>query len=113
MLNPEIRMSWDKNFKEFKILENGENYAVFKIWMFSPIFFISERDIIDKRIEFYDKGVHYYLASSVDDYSEITPNVVRCLTYLNCSIISEDEENFNYYSLTQIDAKVFKILNRL
>lgn len=74
--------------------------------MFSPIFFITERDIIDKRIEFFNEGTYYYLATSVDNYSEVNPDVVRCHTFLNASIITEDEENFYYYSLTQLDAKV-------
>ena len=99
-------MEWDKNLREFRIFERGENYAIYKLWMYSPIFFISEREIIDKRIEFFFGGAYYYLSTSIDNYIEINPNVVRCNTYINWSIMTEDEDNFYYYSLTQLDAKV-------
>ena len=102
-----VRKSWDVNIKELKIYESAENSAVFKIWLFSPIFFISERDTIDKRIDFMKDDAYYYFSSSVDNYSEVNPDVVRCLTLINSVILKEDEENVYYHSLTQIDIKVY------
>jgi hypothetical protein len=109
LTDPEKRKSWDVNIKEFKIYESGENYGIFKIWMLSPIFFISERDIIDKKVFFEHHGASYSFASSVQNYTEVNPEVVRCHTYINSSILTEDEENFYYNSLTQLDAKVVSI----
>ena len=98
--------------KEFEIYERGENYTIFKLWLFSPIFFISEREIIDKSVHFIHEGAYHYLATSVENYSEPNPNVVRCLTYINGSIISQDEDNFYYSSLNQLDAKVLFYSNK-
>ena len=106
MYDGEKRKTWDINAKEYKIYENNENYAIYKYWMFSPVFFISERDVIDKKIQFIHDGVFYYISTSVDNYSEVNPEVVRCLTYLNSTIISEDDDNFYFNTLTQLDAKV-------
>lgn len=74
--------------------------------MHSPIFFISEREVINKRILFFHNGASYNLSTSIDDYVEINPDVVRCQTYINSLIISEDENNFYFNSLTQLDPKV-------
>jgi hypothetical protein len=95
------------NIKEYKIYESGENYAIFKFWMHSPIFFISEREVIDKRILFSQNGISYNLSTSVDNYVETNPEVVRCQTFINSMIISEDENNFYLNSLNQLDPKVF------
>jgi len=75
--------------------------------MHSPIFFISEREVIDKRILFFQNGVSYNLTTSVDNYVETIPEVVRCQTFINSMIISEDENNFYLNSLNQLDPKVF------
>jgi len=114
MYDPAKRMLWDLNMKEYKIFESGENYGIFKMWMKSPIFFISERDAIDKRVNFYHDGQYYCLASSVENYSEVNPDVVRCFTYINSLHLTEDEENFYYNSFTQLDPKTIipeKLLN--
>ncbi len=75
--------------------------------MHSPIFFISEREVIDKRILFSQNGISYNLSTSVDNYVETNPEVVRCQTFINSMIISEDENNFYLNSLNQLDPKVF------
>ena len=107
MYDPEIRMKYDLSLKEFKIYEKGENYNIFRVWMHSPIFFISERDVVDKRIEFIKDDVYYNLATSVnDDYDPPNKDVVRCKTYLNMLIIKQDNENFYFHCLSQFDAKV-------
>ncbi len=75
--------------------------------MHSPIFFISEREVIDKRILFSQNGISYNLSTSVDNYVETNPEVVRCQTFINSMIITEDENNFYLNSLNQLDPKVF------
>jgi hypothetical protein len=45
---------------------NAKSYLV-KIHCISPVFFISERDVLDKRIEFEYNGYHYNYTSSVNE----------------------------------------------
>ena len=107
MYDPEIRMKYDLTLKEFKVYEKGENYNIFKNWLHSPMFFIAERDLVNKRIEFIKEDVYYNIATSVnDDYEPLIKDVVRCKTYLNLLILKQDEENFYFHCLSQYDAKV-------
>jgi hypothetical protein len=67
MNEPEKRMKWDKSLKEYKIIEgNKENYILHYV-MKSPMIFVSERDVIDKRLDFYNDDVYYDFSSSVND----------------------------------------------
>ncbi len=64
---PELRESWDESYKQFKKLEgNSEVYAT-RSWLKSPLFIISERDVIEKRIDFFKGSTYYNFASSLDD----------------------------------------------
>lgn len=67
MYVPELRVTWDEGFKEFKKVEGNEEIYVVKAWFKSPMFIISERDVVDKRIEFFKDNVYYNFSSSVDD----------------------------------------------
>jgi hypothetical protein len=107
MYDVEIRMGYDTTLKEYKIYEQGKHYNILKTWIHSPIFFISERDIINKRIEFIKDDVYYNLATSIeDDYEPPTKDVVRCKTFLNLLILKQDSENFYFHCMSQYDAKV-------
>ena len=100
-------MKYDLTLKEFKIYEQREKYCIFKNWLHSPIFFIAERDVLNKRMEFIKEDVYYNIATSIsDDYEPEIKDVVRCKTYLNLLIIKQDDENFYFYCLSQFDAKV-------
>ncbi len=74
MFNPEIRKKWDSNIKEMiwytsdlnEIKLNPQCYLV-KVHCYSPVFFISERDILDKRIEFEYNGAVYNYTSSISE----------------------------------------------
>lgn len=107
MYDPVIRNKYDNTLKEFKIYEEGEYYNIYKNWIYSPVFFISERDMVNKRIEFIKDDIYYNLATSVDDeYDPPSKNVVRCKTYLNLVVLKQDEENYYFHCLSQYDAKV-------
>ena len=68
MYDPELRMSWDTSVKSYKLLEDkNECCKISQTWMFSPVFGISERDVIDKKIEFFLNGKYYNFASGVED----------------------------------------------
>lgn len=64
---PELRMSWDDGYKEFKKIEGNSEVYVIRSWLKSPMFIISERDVIDKRIEFFKGRTYYNFASSLNE----------------------------------------------
>ena len=107
MFDAEIRLSYDKGIKEWKIFEKEENYIVFRGWFHSPIFLVSERDLIDKRIFFNKNGKYYSFASSIENYQSPQDNVIRIHNYLNALILSEDQDNFYFNCYNQMDAKVY------
>ncbi len=110
MRDPETRMKWDKKFKEFYTMENGEICKIVYSRMNRPIFFISERDTIEKRYEFYINGNYYSYTSSVDDNScekfNVIPDVERLINYFSTYNIEEDDVNFYFKTLNQLDYKM-------
>jgi hypothetical protein len=75
----------------------------------SPVFFIASRDIVDKRIEFYNDSKFYLFSTSINPECDCVPkdeNVVRCLTYINTLTISEDEDAFYLSGYNQCDVHV-------
>jgi len=65
--NPDMRNKWDDGYKEFRKIEGDNDVYVIKSWMKSPMFIISERDIVEKRIEFIKENTYYNFASSLND----------------------------------------------
>jgi hypothetical protein len=67
MNDPQTRLKWDTSLKDYKIIEgNKENYILHYI-MKSPMIFVSERDVIDKRLDFYENDIYYDFSSSIND----------------------------------------------
>jgi hypothetical protein len=101
-------MSYDKAIKEFRIYEKTDHYFIFKLWYFSPMLFVNERDIVDKRVHFDKDGVHYSIATSLEshDQAPVNSSALRVQTFVNSTILSEDEDNFYFNCFTQIDAKM-------
>ena len=93
--------------KSTEIIEKGETYTIGRNILKSPIFFVSERDAIEKRIEFFKKNSFHSLTSSVND-SIFPPveNIVRCYTWINSFNLFEEEDNFIFESFNQYDLKV-------
>ncbi len=67
LYNPESRLGWDKSLKVLKKLEEGEEAYVVRSWMHSPMFMVSERETVDKRVEFIYKNTYYCLSNSVPE----------------------------------------------
>ena len=72
----------DIQFKLYEVIEGSEEGKEVKCilhnWIKSPTFFVSERDVVDKRYDFFHKGRFYSFESSVnDDYIPLEENVVR------------------------------------
>jgi len=106
---PAKRLSWDSSIKEYKIIEKNKSkeeiYLLYTIYK-SPIIFVSERDIIEKRYDFFENGIYYDFASSVkDDYAPINENIVRITNHCSMYKMYEEGENFNFISISQIDTK--------
>ena len=107
MNNPEKRLSWDTTLTEYKILEKEKNdvYIVHYICK-SPLPFMSEREIIDKRYDFYENDIYYDFSSSVkDDFIPLDEDVVRITDLCSMYKIYEEGDFFNIVSITQMDTK--------
>ena len=109
MYNPEKRQKWDKTIKNMKIIEGTypDRYIIHNVFH-SPVFFISEREVVDKKTEFFFNGIYYNLTTSVDeDFIPSDKNYVRIKNFLNVFIITECDEYFHFMSFNQVDPKVF------
>ena len=68
--------------------------------------FVSERDVVDKRHDFYEKDIYYDFSSSVnDDLVAIEEGVVRITNHCSVCKIYEEEDSFSIISITQVDSK--------
>ena len=105
------RSSWDSQLKLYKIIEGNEEGKEVKCivhnWLKSPMFLVSERDVVEKRYEFYHKGRFYFSESSVnDDYCPFQDNVTRIYDLIFIEELYEENDNIILKAITQIDAKV-------
>ena len=105
------RSSWDTQLKSYKIIEGTENGSEVKCivhnWLKSPMFLVSERDIIDKRYEFFYDGKFYSCESSVnDDYYPLEENVTRINDIISIEELYEENENIVLKAITQMNTKV-------
>ena len=68
MNEPEKRLRFDKTIRTYKIIEriNKEVYLLHYICR-SPMLFVSERDVVDKRFDFYEGDIYYDFSSSTKD----------------------------------------------
>ena len=75
--------------------------------MNKPVFFISERDLIEKKFDFESSGSSYTFSSSIKDelYKKID-NVERITNFFSSMKISEDKDKFYFRTLNQIDYKM-------
>ena len=114
MNEPDKRLKWDKSIRDYKIVErqNEEVYLLYYICK-SPMIFVSERDVIDKRYDFYVGGIYYDFSSSVkDDLKPIDEDIVRITDYCSLCKIYEEKDYFNIISITQVDTK-YKLPNAM
>jgi len=105
------RSSWDKQLKSYKIIEGNEKgnevKCIVQNWLKSPMFLVSERDIIDKRYEFFYEGKFYSCESSVnDDYYPLDKNVTRINDIISIEELYEENDNIVLKAITQMNTKV-------
>ena len=75
--------------------------------MKSPMFLVSERDIVEKRYDFFYDGKFQTFESSVnDDYIPLIEKVTRINDIISIQQIIEENDNFVFRALTQMNAKV-------
>ena len=104
---PEKRIKWDKSIRYYKIVEryNDEVYLLHYICK-SPMLFVSERDVVDKRYDFYENGIYYDFSSSTKtDLVPVDEDIVRIDDHCSVCKIYEENDCFNIISITQVDTK--------
>ena len=107
MNDPEKRLKFDNTIRAYKIIErvNTEVYLLHYICK-SPMIFVSERDVVDKRYDFYEGDVYYDFSSSTkDDLIPLDESIVRVADHCSVCKIFEDNDGFNIISITQVDTK--------
>ena len=113
---PEKRLSWDSAIRDYKIIEKDKEKEEIYIAHYickSPIMFVSERDVVDKRYDFYENDIYYDFSSSVkDDYIPLEENIVRMTDHCSMYKMYEEKDEFNFVSITQMDTK-YKLPNAM
>ena len=107
MNEPEKRLRFDKTIRTYKIIEriNKEVYVLHYICR-SPMLFVSERDVVDKRFDFYEGDIYYDFSSSTkDDLIPLEESTVRITDHCSVCKIYEENDGFNIISITQVDTK--------
>ena len=107
MNDPEKRLKFDNTIRAYKIIErvNTEVYLLHYICK-SPMIFVSERDVVDKRYDFYEGEVYYDFSSSTkDDLIPLDENIVRITDHCSVCKMYEESDGFCIISVTQVDTK--------
>ena len=110
LYEPSLRILWDKVLKNIEVLEGNKktNYII-STWAKSPVFFMSERESLEKRFIYKnpEENAIYIMSSSIPD--ELFPpkdNVVRIINYCNYYKLIDEGEYIGFYSLNQTDFKM-------
>ena len=108
MTNENHRLHWDTTLKEYKILSKHNTFYILYTRMSKPMAIVSERDLLEKKTEFYHDGTYYSFCSSLinNNIKCEVDDVQRIVNYLSGFKISEDTNNFYFNSLNQIDYKM-------
>ena len=102
-----FRMLWDDALKSYDKYEGTDNAFIICTWGKSPVFFVSERETIEKRFRFAKDNSVYIMSTSIPlDIYEKKEGVVRFIDFLNLFKVSEDEEYIYFTSLNQVDFKM-------
>ena len=107
MNEPEKRLKFDQTIRAYKIIEriNKEVYLLHYICR-SPMFLVAERDVIDKRFDFYEGDIYYDFSSSTkDDLIPLDEGIVRITDHCSACKIYEEKDGFKIISITQVDTK--------
>ena len=108
IINPDSRMQWDDNFKEYKILKKiNDNTETIKIVSKKQLHMIIPREFYDKRTHFIENGIFYsYSSSAPDSIRPPKKEPIRVMDYFGILKIWADDKNINIDSYHQIDIKI-------
>jgi len=102
-----LRNTWDEALKSVEKYEGNDFAYIVCTWGKSPVFFVSERETIEKRFRFSRGNSTYIMSTSIPlDIYEPKEGVVRFVDFLNLFKISDEGENIFFYSLNQVDFKM-------
>lgn len=102
-----LRPIWDEALKKIEKYEGNDNCYIVCTWGKSPVFFVSERETIEKRFRFNRGNSTYTMSTSIPlDIYEPKKDVVRFVDFLNLFKIIDDGEYILFHSLNQVDFKM-------
>lgn len=119
---PERRKEWDKNINTFELLYNfeisnddnkkGLDKAFIQHQIYnSPIFGVSQREMVDKKFSIHYNNQLYVYQSSIEEKKgyEIVPkkdDIVRAFTLINCAKYSQDDDYLYLNAFYQTDMRI-------
>ena len=108
IINPDSRMQWDDNFKEYKILKRiNDSTETIKIVTKKQLQMIEPREFFEKRIHFMDNGIFYsYSSSAPDSIRPIKKDLIRCMDFFGIFAVSSKNNKIYIDGFHQIDIKI-------
>jgi len=108
LYDPKYRLQWDNALKTFEVNPNeNKDSSMNRYVIASPVFFISDREFIDKRVMFTHNNTHYCFSSSVDvEDKDSGSKLVRAVNLINAFSMSIDEEYCYFTGYNQLDIKI-------
>ena len=102
-----LRVLWDDALKKYEKYEGTDTAFIVCTWGKSPVFFVSERETIEKRFRFNRGNSTYVMSTSIPlDIYEPKEGVVRFVDFLNLFKISDVGDEIVFTSLNQVDFKM-------
>ena len=102
-----LRMLWDNALNLYERYEGTDTAFIVCTWAKSPVFFVSERETIEKRFRFKKDNAVYIMSTSIPlDIYEPKENVVRFIDFLNLFKVSDEGDYIYFTSLNQVDFKM-------
>jgi len=102
-----LRPMWDEALKSLERYEGNDIASIVCTWGKSPVFFVSERETIEKRFRFKIENNIYCMSMSIPlDIYEPKPDVVRFIDFINLYKISDEDEFIIFRTLNQVDFKM-------
>lgn len=113
MFEPNKRKIWDKSIKSVQLLDTIFEISpylkcyTYHTWFKSPMLLVSERDIVEKRIDIIEDGYAIMIGfSTPNDYISEQKKVIRCLNYINIQIVEERKDYFLFVNYGCGDLKM-------
>ena len=102
-----LRMLWDDALRAYERYVGTDSAFIICTWAKSPVFFVSERETIEKRFRFKKDNDVYIMSTSIPlDIYEEKENVVRFIDFLNLIKVSDEGDYISICSLNQVDFKM-------